>query len=222
MIELMTNTIKEDINNIRKTVDDLKASLNFSQKDIDDIKYKLYITEEKVWDAEDAIYGNQSAIDKLFDQNEQLENHSRRNNVKVIGIPEKDPNESWEESENLVKNAIKEHLNIEEDVMIERAHRVGRSRPSDRHDWSKVKPRPIVARFQFWKQKDHVIRAARKSKPKNIKFYEDFAKATLDRRRERIPELIQRRKDGQRVFLVMDKIVHARSKPPDSGADEPV
>ena len=72
MIELMTNTIKEDINNIRKTVDDLKASLNFSQKDIDDIKYKLYITEEKVWDAEDAIYGNQSAIDKLFDQNEQL------------------------------------------------------------------------------------------------------------------------------------------------------
>ena len=66
MIELMTNTIKEDINSIRKTADDLKASLNFSQKDIDDIKYKLYITEEKVWDAEDAIYGNQSAIDKLL------------------------------------------------------------------------------------------------------------------------------------------------------------
>ena len=103
MIELMTNTIKEDINNIRKTVDDLKVSLNFSQKDIDDIKYKLHITEEKVWDAENAIYGNQSVIDKLFDQNEQLENHSRRNIVKVIGIPEKDPNESWEESENLVK-----------------------------------------------------------------------------------------------------------------------
>ena len=180
MIELMTNTIKEDINNIRKTVDDLKASLNFSQKDIDDIKYKLYITKEKVWDAEDAIYGNQGAIDKLFDQNEKLENHSRHNNVKVIGIPQKDPNESWEESENLVKNAVKEHLNIKENVMIERAHRVGRSRPSDRHDGSKVKPRPIVARFQFWKQKDHVIRAARKSKPKNIKFYEDFAKATLD------------------------------------------
>ena len=29
------------------------------------------------------------------------------------------------------------------------------------------------------------------------------------------------RKDGQRVFLVMDKIVHARSKPPDSSAGEP-
>ena len=183
MIELMTNTIKEDINNIRKTADDLKASLNFSQKDKDDIKYKLHITEEKMWDAENAIYENESVIDKLFDQNEQLENHSRHNNVKVIGIPEKDPNESWEESENLVKNAIKEHLNIEEDVMIERAHHVGRSHPLDRHDGSKVKPRPIVARFQFWKQKDHVIRAARKSKPKNIKFYEDFAKATLDRKK---------------------------------------
>ena len=106
--------------------------------------------------------------------------------------------------------------------MIERAHRVGRSCPSDHHDRSEVKPRPIVARFQFWKPKDHVIRAARKLKPKNITFYEDFAKATLDRRREWIPELIQRCKDGQRVFLVMDKIVHARSKPPDSSAGEPV
>ena len=76
---------------------------------------------------------------------------------------------------------------------------------------SKVKPRPIVARFQFWKQKDHVIRAARKSKPKNITFYGEFAKVTSDRRREWIPELIQRCKDRQRVFLVMDKIVHARS-----------
>ena len=42
MIELMTNTIKEDINNIRKTVDDLKASLNFSQKDIDDKVHALH------------------------------------------------------------------------------------------------------------------------------------------------------------------------------------
>ena len=42
MIELMTNTVKEDINNIRKTVDDLKASLSFSQKDIDDKVHALH------------------------------------------------------------------------------------------------------------------------------------------------------------------------------------
>ena len=36
--EMFATNMKEDINSIQKTVDDLKCSLNFSQRDIDDIK----------------------------------------------------------------------------------------------------------------------------------------------------------------------------------------
>ena len=165
---MFATDMKEDINSIRKTVDDLKCSLNFSQRDIDDIKFKLYNAEEKVLNAEEAIFNTKCSIDELYDQQEYLENHSRRNNIKVLDVQESEGGETWEESEKLVKDAIKEHLKIEDDLLIKRAHHIGKRRPPYRHvGRSKVasKPRPIVARFWIWKEKEKVIKAARKSKP---------------------------------------------------------
>ena len=130
-----------------------------------------------------------------------------------MGIPEKDDNdgrEMWEESEALAIEAIKTKLDIQDDLSIERAHRVGKPRPPFRHiDGAKVpsKPRPTVVRFLSWKEKERVVRAARRIKPDGLKFFEDFSKKTLERRREKIPELIRKRKEGKNVFLVMDKIV---------------
>ena len=150
-----TKNFKDDINEIKRTVDDLKTSLNFSQKDIDDIKSRIYKAEERIMEAEEGIHDAQADVDHSLDQQEYLENQSRRNNVKVFGIPEKDAKEgleSWEEKEQLVKNEIKSNLKIEVDLNIERAHRVGKLRPqpSHRHDGSKakVRPRPIIVRFQ--------------------------------------------------------------------------
>ena len=67
--------------------------------------------------------------------------------------------------------------------------------------------RPIIAKFIFWKQKEKVLRAARQKKPKDIRLFPDFAKGTLDRRAEKIPELIEQRKKGKIAYRVMDKIV---------------
>ena len=55
------------------------------------------------------------------------------------------------------------------------------------------------------------MQAARRIRPDGMKFFEDFSKRTLDRRKEMIPELIKKRKEGKRVFLVMDKIVEHES-----------
>ena len=213
-IELLTKNFKDDINEIKRTVEDLKTSLNFSQKDIDNIKSRIYKAEERIMEAEEGIHDAQAEIDHSLDQQEYLENQSRRNNVKVFGIPEKDAKEgleSWEESEQLVKNEIKSKLKIEVDLNIERAHRVGKLRPqpSHRHDGSKVKirPRPIIVRFQSWKDKEMVVKKARQLKPESIQFYEDYSKRTLDRRKEKIHELIQARKRGKRAFLVMDRLI---------------
>ena len=92
--------------------------------------------------------------------------------MKVLGIPEKnekDGIETWNECEEKVKEVIKAKLEIKTELIIERAHRVGRKRPYPHHleNGSKItsKPRPIVAQFAFWKQKDQVVRAARGSKP---------------------------------------------------------
>ena len=96
-LEFHTNSVKEEINTLRKYVDDLKTSLVFSQKDID-VKEKCYKAEERLMETEDGLTEANSCINELYDQQEQLENHSHRNNVKIMGIPE-NGNETWEESE---------------------------------------------------------------------------------------------------------------------------
>ena len=162
-------------------------------------------------------------IEDLYDSHEYLENHGRKSNIKVFGIPEKaeiEGPELWEECENAVKDQICAKLNIKKEecqsMMTERAHQVGKRHAPFCHlaDGTKVKshPRPIVAKFLNWKDKEKVLRAARLLKPDDIQFLEDFSKKTSDKRKAKIPELIAAHKSGKRVFLVMDQIVYG--KPP--------
>ena len=69
-------------------------------------------------------------MDYVEDQMEYMEDPSRRNNVKILGLREdKEKETSWEETEKIVKNVIQNQLQIKEDIHIERAHRVGKPRP---------------------------------------------------------------------------------------------
>ena len=205
------NAVKEEMKQLKKDVNELKSSLTFSQKDIDDVKQKCYKMKERLMGAEDSLAETNSCVDELYDQQDYLENHSRRNNVKIMGIPENDDSkESWEESENKAIKAIRSRLKIAQEMKVERAHRVGRPRPPFRHiGGAKVrsKPRPIIVKFQNWKDKEMVVKTAQQMKPERLKFYEDFSQRILQRRKELIPELIRKRKQGKKAFLVMDRIV---------------
>ena len=55
----------------------------------------------------------------------ELEDRSRRNNLRFSGLTEKaEGAETWEESENLIREFLEENLQMEsKDVIIERAHR---------------------------------------------------------------------------------------------------
>ena len=137
----------------------------FSQKDIDDLKGKIYETEDKLHNLEESFARSKNEIDEIMDKQEYLGNSSRRNNVKILGIAEKDQKdgkETWEESGIKVIKAIEKKLEITDDLKIEHAHLMGRPCPKFRHiEGTKVenKPRPIVVRFQSWKDKEMVVRA---------------------------------------------------------------
>ena len=85
---------------------------------------------------------------------------------------------------------------------------------SDRHDGSKGRPRPIIAKFTYWKQKEKVLCAAREFKPEGVQFYPDFAKRTLQRRASQIPKLLEEQKKGKVAYFVMDLFI-IKDKPPD-------
>ena len=203
-IEFHRSSVKEEIASLRKYVDEVKTSLVFSQKNTDDIKEKCYQTEERIMEMEDFMASAQSELKELSDQQEYLENYSRRNNVKIFGIPEEeDGKETWGESEMKAVEAIRTSLKIAEELSVDRAHRVGKPRPQFYHiGGSKVRsqPRPIVVRFCHWKVKEKVLKTAREIKPDGLKFYEVFSQRTLQRRKELIPELIKKRKQGKKAL----------------------
>lgn len=167
----------------------------------------------------DAIHEGLADLD---DRHDYLENQNRRNNIKLFGIPE-EKQENWDDCERKAKEAIAGNLGIKDEMIIERAHRVGRpgntrvrgGRGMNGSNQRNDEPRPIVVKFNNWKQKSKVIKAAQKIRPKGISFREDFSKRVLDRRAELVPQLISARQEGKNAFLVMDKLVIMKDKPPD-------
>ena len=52
-------------------------------------------------------------LEALESKNEYQENHSRRDDIKIIGLEEKADEKTWDDTEQVVKKAINEQLGIE-------------------------------------------------------------------------------------------------------------
>lgn len=150
-----------------------------------------------------------SRIQKIEDHADYLENQSRRNNIRIDGIPES-PNETWEATEVVVKDLLVHNLGLSiqeaNNIKIERAHRTGKPRtPGSR-------PRPVVAKLASFKDREAILRRARDKKPKDIYFNEDFSARILETRRDQLPELKRQRDLGKIAYFSFDKLI-VRNKP---------
>ena len=114
-------------------------------------------------------------------------------------------------------NVIRNQLQIKEDIHIERAHRVGKPRPLGSHDGASDnddadRPKFTKAycrKVYFLETEGKSASCCKTEEAQGIKLFPDFAKRTLDRRAEKIPELIEQRKKGKIAYLVV------KDRPPD-------
>ncbi len=220
--KIMFDDVKEEIRNVKKDLVDLKESLSFSQGQLESTMKSFQEVEAKTSFCESSLNEMQDNLVACEDNVEYLENMSRRNNVKLIGVPENADGETWEESEEIFKAQVKDALKIPEDLEIERAHRVGHKRQFfTRRDGTKVKahPRPIVAKFKNWKQKEKVTNAARKLRPDGVKFLDDYSKRTLDKRFAQQSKLLNARKEGKIAYFALNRLI-IRDKPPDQSTEQ--
>lgn len=204
LFESVVNSLSTRVDNVVKTVESLKASLEFTQKNVAELKP---LQEQLVATNNDVKKLNTDLTSKALSL-EYLENQSRRNNIRVSGIPETFK-ETWEEAEAKVKNAVQAKLGIELD--IERAHRVDR-KPRLGKFMVSNKPRTIVCKLRDWKQKDLVVRKARKEKPIDLFISEDLSPVTLQKRQSKIPELKAAKEAGKIAYFVLDRLI-IRDKP---------
>ena len=128
------------------------------------------------------------SLGTLEDKQEHLENQSRLNNVNIFSVPEDKDEKSWNDTETVVKTLIRNKLEIQDGIEIERAHRVGnkiKSRPQSGGHFESLKeslpaPHPIIAKIRFWKVKENILKTVRKN------FVNDFSQRTLKKREEKI------------------------------------
>ena len=97
-LEFTQEQMKEEINKIKKDLEDLDKNINEVQQDLLDSKY---------------------VSSKLI----ELEDRSRRNNLRIDGIDEK-PNETWDKCEARVQELTEVNLGITDTTEFERCHRI--------------------------------------------------------------------------------------------------
>ena len=101
-----------------------------------------------------------------------------------------------------MKKLISNQLRIDpQEIIIERAHRVGRKTSGE------SKPRPIIAKFLKYKDRDAVLKARRNLKGTRQTIREDFSERILKKRKDLLPKLNEARNDGKIAYLSYDKLV---------------
>lgn len=201
------------IDGIMKEVHEVKSSLQFSQAQIDDLR----VMEKKLGSFESQLQSLQSLPTQcmtpqskdIISKIDYLENQSRRNNVIIDGLIQENAYESWSDTEQMVREFLKNKLKIDpKSIEIERAHRTGSVKQNT------GKTRPIVVKFLRYKDKDLILAKAR-AHLKNTLIYvnEDFSDLLRKKRADLIPAMKQARDEGKYAVINYDRLVIKPRKP---------
>ena len=180
----------------------MRESVQYNSQNVDEVNKKLEDIDSRVEEIKlDEI--TEDFVTKAKNKLADLEDRSRWNNLRFDGF-QKETNEMWEESESIITYFVKEKLGMEEDILIERAHRTGKIQ---RNDGTKNRKRKIVVKFLNFKDKWRILHTYREKKLLKQKVFvnKDFSEETASIRKG----LLQKAKDLRSQNKVA-KIVHDR------------
>ena len=208
--------VKVKMKTIRNDVNDLKVSLQFSQAKLGETEKKLDSIDLTVSTHKDDLNCMNEFPDFTENQLECLGNQSRRCNVRIIGQSEnKQLEETWDDIEQLVKEAIKEKVNLADDFEIERCHRVKHQSENNARNGQPVGPRPIVAKMARWKDDEEIVRkqGSLNLKESNLCLTYQTEHFKKERNEFLSNELLAAGEAGKVAYFIIDKLV-IRDKPP--------
>lgn len=190
-LDKQRSVLKEDISMlIQESLKPIQTSVDAVRDTVNSFQARLASTEaiasenfERLNSAEATIKTLQVANQELLDRVDDLENRSRRTNLRIVNIPEgsedgKDPVKFMEE---LLMDCVGSSV-FTEPPKLERAHRTLANKPA------KGKPaRAFVVCFRRFQQKEAALRWARNNEVKfdnaTLRFYPDLS-AILAKKRK--------------------------------------
>ena len=168
----------------------IKASLGEAvQKEMQKLQAQLEIVEGRVLELETDLKSKTALITSLQKQREidanditklkrdmnDAEQYSRRNCLRLYGIPEN----STEDTDQVMLDLAAEKLKIKlQRHEIDRSHRVGALRSTSRSGTeTRPSPRPIIVKFTTYRTRNMVLRNRRQLKGSRIGIEEDLTAA---------------------------------------------
>lgn len=183
------------------TMQTLDKKLNAVLFSLDRIDTDLTAQKHQFQKQEEAISKLQMENRTLKRKVTEFEMHSRRNNLKFYGIPDKNK-ESWKESDEKIIELCRA-VNLKYGLRtLERAHRLGSYNANQKF------PRPIIAKFYHFKDRDAAWEALNKDPKKRAFVREDFPFEIEQARKTLLPIFHKAKKDPKfNAKLKVDKLI---------------
>jgi CRISPR/Cas system-associated endoribonuclease Cas2 len=190
--------IKDRILSVEQDVKSLKESINFAHAELNDLKKEMKERKEAEDEREIKIKILEDSNRWLQESVIDLKARSMRDNLLFHNIQESDK----EDCTDIIFKLLEEKLEMPDarrEIKIDQAHRVGR-----KHD-DRRKPRAIVAKFNFFPDREKIRYNAKKLKGTQIRISEQFPEEIEKVQQTLYPEMRRAKAANQRV-LVRDKL----------------
>ena len=198
-VKTMRSTTREYDQTMRQNSDLYDEQvINYSNTD-----QRLHKIESKLNTLERNQAETVTQIEHTNDRVTDLQWRSMRENLLFCGIQEvQNFREEGENCEQEVKEFIREALNIESEIKLDRCHRLGRFKRDN------LRPRPIVAKFTYFKDKERVKKAGQQLlKDSDFWIKDQYPKDMEEKRKTLYPVADEARKNTEnKVNLVKDRL----------------
>ncbi|XP_065658829.1 uncharacterized protein LOC136083361 [Hydra vulgaris] len=198
--------IRDENKQLKKELDQTNSTIQFLSDKYEIMKETLNNNKNKI-SSQDNFKQKATNLENeyLKDKMAELEDRSRRNNLRFEGIEETE-GETWKNSEEKVRKLIKEKLNINEEIHIERAYRTGKK---ENEDGSIRRRRTVVVKFLDYKDRENILENYKKLKLWNEKIYinEDFSERTTIIRKQLFIKAKEIRSSGNFAKVVYNKLI---------------
>ena len=193
-LERYVKAVDEKVSNLQEKVDCFEAFKNKTEKKIKELEDGLDFANTERESFKEKFDKLKCEINQLRDEKLYMEVYQRRENLRFFGIKEEADKEDARE---VLVGFLKTELGMEnaDQIEFQRVHRVGKRVSSS------GKPRQIIARFLKYPQREEVMSNARKLKGKNFGISPDLSSEILERRKKKMKQFKQAKKDGKTAFF---------------------
>ncbi len=199
------DSMESEVKVLRETTGNTEEAVTFQGHRFDEVEKRMDKQSKKIEDLSKQIKevskgSCDNDLQQLREKVLDVQSRSMRDNLVFVGVKE----ESTEDTHQVLQTFMADEMKIDKHLDFVRVHRMGAPR-SDRE--RETRPRPIVAKFAYYKDRDLVRQTAFEGlKGTRLFVNEQFPKEIEDRRKRLYPVRRTAYQAGGKTVLTVDKL----------------